>query len=168
MARWVLTLLAPLLALGCASRLPPPGPSASADLGAWTDADEARPARSITLPRAVNLSGARERPPTIAEPAPAGATERWGSRTITARVSEPPRPRRRAPVDVSFHRSDMASAFQLLADAGRFNLVMAEGLGGQVSATLRGIDPYDALKAMAEANGVDVRYEGDVVVVKKR
>jgi hypothetical protein len=102
------------------------------------------------------------------EPAARPVVDRWGSRTLAAVVAEPPRPRRRGRVDVSFQKSDMASAFQLLADAGRFNLVMAEGLTGQVSATLRGIDPYDALKAVAEANGVEVRYEGDVVVVKKR
>ena len=65
-------------------------------------------------------------------------------------------------------RSDMASAFQLLAEAGGFDVVMGEGLTGQVSATLRRIDPYDALQAMAEANGVDVRYDGRVVLVKKR
>ena len=45
---------------------------------------------------------------------------------------------------------------------------MQEGLSGQVSATLRGVDPFDALKAMAEANGVEVRWDGQVVVVKKR
>jgi hypothetical protein len=45
---------------------------------------------------------------------------------------------------------------------------MGEGLTGQVSATLRGIDPYDALRAMAEANGVEVRYDGRVVLVRKR
>lgn len=46
--------------------------------------------------------------------------------------------------------------------------MMGEGLTGQVSATLRRIDPFDALKAMAEANGVDVRFDGQVVVLKKR
>jgi hypothetical protein len=151
-------LAAALLAIGCASahRSPPPAAApSSADLDAWLDAaeDHGR-ARSTTL-RAASI------------PAQAAPAERWGSRTIAIRASEPRRPRRRAPVDVSFHKSDMASAFQLLADAGRFNLVMADGLSGQVSATLRGIDPYDALKAMAEANGVDVRYDGQVVLVKK-
>jgi hypothetical protein len=62
----------------------------------------------------------------------------------------------------------MVSAFQVLADSGRFNLVMQEGLTGRVSATMRGVDPYDALVALAEANGAEVRYDGDVVVVKKR
>ena len=152
-------LIAPLLALACAPARTAPPRAASADLDAWTSAEEAAPVRStIALPSA----------PIRDAPAARPAMDRWGSRTIAAVVAEPPRPRRRARVDVSFQKSDMTSAFQLLADAGRFNLVMAEGLTGQVSATLRGIDPYDALKAVAEANGVVVRYEGGVVLVKKR
>jgi type IV pilus assembly protein PilQ len=148
-----LLLIASLVALGCAARTPPPRTS-SADLDAWTSAEAAAPLRSATTLRPASIP---ESPP-----------DRWRSQTIAAVITEPPRPRRGARVDVSFHRSDMTSAFQLLADVGRFNLVMAEGLTGQVSATLRGIDPYDALKAVAEANGVEARYEGGVVVVKKR
>jgi hypothetical protein len=159
MARWASALIVPLLATACASAKPPPPRASSADLDAWTSAEEAAPLRS-----AATLA-----PASIPESPPARlGVDRWGSRTIAAVVAEPPRPRRRAPVDVSFQKSDMASAFQLLADAGRFNLVMAEGLSGQVSATLKRIDPYDALRAVAEANGVEVRYEHDVVVVKKR
>jgi hypothetical protein len=146
-----LLLISPLVALACAPVRTPPPRTSSADLDAWTSAEDAAPLRSTTTLR------------------PALPTaDRWRSQTIAAVVTEPPRPRRGARVDVSFHRSDMTNAFQLLADAGRFNLVMAEGLTGQVSATLLGIDPYDALKAVAEANGVEVRYEGGVVVVKKR
>jgi hypothetical protein len=146
-----LLLIAPLVALACAPAGTPPPRTSSADLDAWTSAEDAAP---VTM-------GNPERVPQT-------PPDRWRSQTIAAVVTEPPRPRRGARVDVSFHRSDMTSAFQLLADAGRFNLVMAEGLTGQVSATLRRIDPYDALKAVAEANGVEVRYEGGVVVVKKR
>ena len=62
----------------------------------------------------------------------------------------------------------MVQAFQFLADAGRFNLVTAEGLSGKVSATLRGVDPYDALVSLAEANGAMVQFDRQIVVVKKR
>jgi hypothetical protein len=88
--------------------------------------------------------------------------------TLRPPVVEAPRPRRRGHIDVSFQRAEMVNAFQLLADAGHFNLVLQDGLAGHVSATLKGIDPYDALVALAEANGVAVRYEGDVVVVKRK
>jgi hypothetical protein len=158
MVRWTALPGAALLAIGCASGRPPQAAS-SADLDGWLDAPGDRgAARSTTLPSA-----------SIPE-ATTGATpsKSWGTRTLAAPIAEPSRPRRRAPVDVSFHRSDMASAFQLLAEAGGFDLVMGEGLTGQVSATLRGIDPYDALRAMAEANGVEVRYDGRVVLVRKR
>jgi hypothetical protein len=148
MARW--TLFSALLLAGCAS--PPPRPAASeADLSAWVAAEETAPARSRVL-----LRGPVPAPFSM-EPV-----------TLRTHAAEVPRPRRRGHIDVSFQRAEMVSAFQLLADAGRFNLVMQDGLSGHVSATLKGIDPYDALVALAEANGVAVRYEGDVVVVKKK
>jgi hypothetical protein len=157
MPRWIrcCLLAVPWLASGCASPPPPASPRASsADLDAWLDAAEpGGPVRSITLAH-------------VAEPAPGGRSP-WMRGPIT--LSAPPqRPQRRPPIDVAFQKADMQSAFQLLADAGRFNLVMQEGLTGQVSATLRRIDPFDALAAMAAANGVEVRYDGQVVVLKKR
>jgi hypothetical protein len=147
-----------LLASGCAPALPHPAPppasaprpqaAASADLDAWlAGSDESSPARSRALLRGPIAAG----PVTIAAP-----------------LAEAPRPRRRSHVDVSFQKADMTNAFQFLADAGRFNLVMQEGMNGQLSATLRGIDPYDALVALAQANGVEVRYDRDVVVLKKK
>jgi hypothetical protein len=33
---------------------------------------------------------------------------------------------------------------------------------------MRDVDPYDALLAIANANGVELRYERDIVIVKKR
>jgi hypothetical protein len=137
-----------LLLGGCAS--PPPRPAAtSADLDAWVTAEEAAPGRRTVLLRGPAL--------VAGDPV-----------TLRPLALEAPRPRRGAPVDVSFQKAEMANAFQLLADAGRFNLVMQEGVGGHVSATLKRIDPYDALVALAEANGVAVRYEAGVVVVRKR
>src|SRR6185437_6939469 len=132
-----------IAALGCAAigcSAPPPRPAAtSADLAAWIDADE----------------GASAGEPLVAR----------GSVTLPTHAPSPPRPGRRARVDVSFQQADMASAFQTLADSGRFNLVVQEGLSGKVSATMRSVDPYDALVAIAQANGVDVRYQEGVVMV---
>jgi hypothetical protein len=165
MDRRALLFIAPLLVTlltsltACAPAKPAPPRAASADLDAWISAEDAAPLRSSTT---LSRASIPEAPPALP------AADRWGSRTLAAVVAEPLRPRRGARIDVSFHKSDMANAFQLLADAGRFNLVMAENLNGQVSATLHRIDPYDALKSLAEANGVEVRYEGGVVLVKKR
>jgi hypothetical protein len=87
---------------------------------------------------------------------------------ISSLPAPPSRPRRGTPVDVSFQGADMTNAFQFLADAGRFNLVMEDGLSGRVSARLRGVDPYDALVSIASAHGVSVRFSDEIVIVGKR
>lgn len=81
---------------------------------------------------------------------------------------EPARPARRGRVRVSFHQADLENALSFLADAGRFNLVVESGLAGSVSATLRDVDPYDALVTIAQANGAEVQYERRIVVVRRR
>src|SRR5262245_54646330 len=141
MARRMLAIA--LVVSGCSSAAPHPA-STSADLGAWITADEPAPARSRAL-----LAGSSP----IAR----------GPVTLSSHVVEGPRPRRAARVDVNFEKAEMMNAFQLLANAGSFNLVMQDGLAGHLSATLKGIDPYDALVALAEANGVAVRYQAGVV-----
>jgi hypothetical protein len=159
MLRWSApALLIPAYAaMGCAA--PPTRPaSTSADLGAWVDADEGAPRRSSTT-LARPLDGPERAGSSIAS---------RGALTLPSHAAPPPRPRRHGRVDVSFQKAEMGNAFQFLADTGHFNLVLQDGIGGHVSATMRGVDPYDALVALAEANGVEVRYQGDVVVVKKR
>lgn len=79
----------------------------------------------------------------------------------------PSRPRSRGKVEVSFHRADLENALRFLADSGRFNLVVESGLAGSVTAQLRGVDAYDALVTIAEANGASVRYERGIVMVRK-
>jgi len=146
-----------VIVCGCASAPPPPRPAPlSADLEAWVASSPpgAAPTRATALAQ----------PRRDEEAMRVGG----GSRHIAAPVEHAPRPRTRARVDVSFQGADMTSAFQFLADAGRFNLVMQDGLGGKVSATLRGVDPYDALVSLAEANGAVVRYDRQIVVVSKR
>jgi hypothetical protein len=81
---------------------------------------------------------------------------------------EPTRPARRGRVKVSFHQAGLENALNFLADAGRFNLVVESGLSGSVSATLRDVDPYDALVTIAQANGAEVQYERRIVVVRRR
>jgi hypothetical protein len=145
-------------AAGCAEDAPrPPARSGGLDaaLDAWVSAEGGggTPARSTALST-----------PAPAQRAPAFT----GPTTIREVSSAPARPRRGPRVDVSFQGADMANAFQFLADAGRFNLVMQEGLTGRVSATLRGVDAYEALVSLAEANGATVAFDGQIVVVKKR
>jgi hypothetical protein len=120
--------------------------SSSADLGEWIVADDATPARATVL-RAVAFP----------------AVTRIASTPIEAA-----RPRHAARIDVDFVKAEMGYAFRLLAEAGRFNLVLQEGLTAQVSGTMHRVDAYDALLALAHANGAQVSYEREVVVVTKR
>lgn len=146
MDRARVVVLSTSLLAACAS--PPRPRPASPDLGAWVGAASDAPRAPS---RAALVAPAAQVPRTLAAPPPV-----------------PSRPRPRAPVDVSFQQADMVSAFQFLADAGRFNLVMEDGLGGKVSARLRGVDPYDALLTIAGAHGAVVRYENEIVVVRRR
>ena len=79
----------------------------------------------------------------------------------------PTRPRSQGRVEVSFHRADLENALRFLADSGRFNLVVESGITGQVTASLRGVDAYDALVTIAEANGAEVRYDHGIVMVRR-
>ena len=97
-----------------------------------------------------------------------GPVDTAGPIRIAPRETEPPRPRRAHRIDISFQRADLVHAFQFLAEAGQFNLVLESGLTGQVSATLRDVEPYDALVALAEANGAKVEYEARIVSVRRR
>ena len=133
---------------GCAAAPPPPrAPGHStADLEGWVVADP-----QSTAPASRTLSPLAAGPVHIPAPEPAI-----------------PRPHKRSHVDVRFQRADIKQAFQFLADTGQFNLVLDDTLSGQVSARLLGVDPYDALVTLAEANGAQVRYERRIVVVRRR
>jgi hypothetical protein len=137
----------------------------------------------------VACAGTPERPPAVAGSRGGAvdaalrehvtrATEPARGRSLVARRPErrviaepqqrPPRPVRSRRVDVSFHRADLENALRLLAEAGRLNLVVESGLTGSVTASLRDVDAYDALRAIAEANGAAVRYEAGIVSVMRR
>jgi hypothetical protein len=53
----------------------------------------------------------------------------------------------------------------MLATAGRFNLVVKGELAAPVSVDLQRVEPYDALLAIAEAHGIEVRYRDDIVII---
>ncbi|MFO0591241.1 MAG: hypothetical protein U0441_27085 [Polyangiaceae bacterium] len=107
--------------------------------------------------------------PAAWTPPPSRTLAQHGSILIgdPAPPPEPTRPRSRGRVEVSFHRADLENAMRFLADSGRFNLVVESGLTGQVTASLRGVDAYDALVTIAEANGAEVRYDRGIVMVRK-
>lgn len=73
--------------------------------------------------------------------------------------------RSRRRVDVAFDHADLPNALRFLADAAGVNLVVADGVSGTVSARLARVDPLDALFALAQAHGADVRMEGRIAIV---
>lgn len=153
--RLFLCAAALLVMTGCAApeRRAPASPAspgdASATLGEWVSAAPA--AAAASAPQSRKLS------------ALAGGTVH-----IDPPPAPPARPRLAKRVALELQRADLVNALQLLADAGQFNLVLESGLSGQVSASLLDVEPYEALLALAAANGATVEYENRIVVVRKR
>jgi len=144
---------------------------ASLPLGCAAAAEEQPRVR----PQLAGLAPIEERPAVAEDDSPPRAPSRVlalsRKETVLIGPPAPPpapaRPASRGRVQVSFYRADMENAFRYLADIGKFNLVLESGLTGAVTATLRDVDPYDALLSIARANRVDVRYERGIVTVSK-
>ena len=76
-----------------------------------------------------------------------------------------PVPRRRArPVDVRLHRAPLSSALRLLAEAASMSIVLGGGLDAEVTVDLRGVDPLEAMRALAAAHGVTLSIVGRTVI----
>lgn len=103
-------------------------------------------------------------------PADEGLAGSGGRRSTLLRTSlaidAVPRPPRGPTVDISFKDADLGNALRLLADAGRFNLVIEEGVRGTVTLLLRGVEPFDALRVIASTKRATVRYENEIVLVR--
>lgn len=77
-------------------------------------------------------------------------------------MAHPPRVGRR---DVEIRGARLDNALRMLAEHGRFNLVLPSTLAEPVHLRLRGVEPYDALRAVARSHGLEVVYVGEVVTV---
>lgn len=75
---------------------------------------------------------------------------------IVAPEPPPPHAGSRRRIDVKLRRADLQEALRFLAHAGGFNLVIGEGVSGEVTAELRRVTPYDALQVIARAHGARV------------
>ncbi|MFO0552837.1 MAG: hypothetical protein U0271_30895 [Polyangiaceae bacterium] len=96
-----------------------------------------------------------------------GRPERFRVRRIGALADEATRSRpggaRR--VDVDLVKAPFDEAVRLLADTGRFNVVVEAPGASPVTVRLKGVDPFDVLVVIAEARGLEVRFERGIVVV---
>lgn len=150
-AGWLgIALLTSMLGCGASAEHAPPRTASPTPL---TDTWVSAPHETARAPSSRTLAPiAQQGTILIGDPAPPPA---------------PSRPRSRGKVEVSFHRADLENTLRFLADTGRFNLVCESGLTGSVTAQLRGVDAFDALVTIAEANGASVRYERGIVMVRK-
>lgn len=93
------------------------------------------------------------------------AEDRFATQTIgSAEAPPPPRPRRVGKRDILLYGARLDNALRLLAREGRFNLVVQGDLADNVTLELRGVEPYDAALALAEANHLRLSYENGIVI----
>lgn len=108
-------------------------------LRAYTAASSERPARSLT---------------------PLRARSRASGRLETTRIYSPPEveehvgSRRR--IDVKLHQAELTEALRFIAHSGGINLVVGQGVVGQVNVELRRVTPFAALRAIAQAHGARI------------
>ncbi len=94
--------------------------------------------------------------------APGPAAEARGPKPETSIRGGSPR------VDLDVHDADVAEVCRLLADVGRVNVVVGDGVSGRVTVRLRRV-PWDvALGAILASKGLTMRREGDVILVTAR
>jgi hypothetical protein len=108
----------------------------------------------------------RESQAILIEPAVGSAVGAPDHTTAEGRSGPPRRGARR--VDVSLRGANLPDALRLLAEAGRFDLVVDGDLGGTVTIDLYRVEPYEALVLMAEAKGAEVARHGNLVIVRPR
>jgi hypothetical protein len=161
--------------VGCAQRLPgreveEPAPPADACERCAAEGSTPRatePSRTYDAsPRPAGVEGTRTLT-MYPQPGDDPPPDRWSVRRIGADPHDdgrtrPPVGKR---VDIDLVGAPFDDVARFLADTGRFNVVVEAPSAGTVTVKLRNIEPYDALKAIADVKGVAVSYRGGVVVV---
>jgi hypothetical protein len=74
-------------------------------------------------------------------------------------------PAKVGPRDIRFNKTRIDNALRMLAEVGRFNLVIDGPLNKLVSATFIAVEPYDVLLSISKAHGLGVRCHSGVVHV---
>lgn len=77
----------------------------------------------------------------------------------------PTHPRRVGRRNIRLYQASLDNALRLLAEAGGIDLVMQGELKTPVSVELRGVEPFDAMQALADAHGLSLTYRGGIVIV---
>ncbi len=129
--------------------------------------DEMREASRHGTDTGAEPSGVESRTITIAHGEVPGA---FVDRFATTRIGggdEPAagRPPRRKKIDVELLGAPFPDAVRFLADSGGFDVIVEAPSATDVTVSLHGVDPYDALELIAEAKGLAVRMRHRVVIV---
>jgi hypothetical protein len=163
MNRSALCSIATAAALGCAPVAQAPAEAracyACEEMGAEQPADDGD-----------GVGNAEPGPPpstrVILSPDAGEPDDRWSTRSIGAPPERGPvRPARKRRVDVELVRAPFPDVARLLADAGKFDIVLDVPSARDVTVSLHDVEPYDALELIAEAQGLRLAYKRGVVIV---
>jgi hypothetical protein len=108
------------------------------------------------------LDGGYARAPSISLRAPREESRVLRIGAAPAPVVHPVSHRR---INIDLKAAPLADALRFIADAGGFNLVVEGDLSAPVTLKLTGVDAFDALATVAEAQGLDVEMERGIVIV---
>lgn len=74
---------------------------------------------------------------------------------------------RGTPLDLFVKHADLHDLFRLLGDVGRVNIVIADGVSGKTTLSLKRV-PWDQIVCtVAASHKLDVRIDGNVVLVRR-
>jgi type II secretory pathway component HofQ len=71
-------------------------------------------------------------------------------------------------IDLDLKDADIGNVCRLLADVGKVNIVLADGVQGNVTLMMRHVPWDQALAAVIEAKNLDAERDGNVIIVKTR
>jgi hypothetical protein len=115
--------------------------------------------------RAIVTAPQADVPGTGQEGVPQQPRDRFAVRSLGQDPPPAPRPPPSGRRDIELFDAPLDNALRLLADSGRFNLVIHDGLQGRVTVSLRNVEPYDALLVIARSHRLRVELDGNIVVV---
>ena len=106
---------------------------------------------------------------------PVGVVRRWlGLASLLSVMllglpsAEAQRPLPRTRIDLTVHQGDIRNVLRLFADVGNVNVVVGDDVSGTVSMRLRNA-PWDAaLRAILEAKGLDMEWDGEILRVERQ
>jgi hypothetical protein len=148
-----------LLFVGCAST-PPAATPEHADVDGHADEPV------VALDDGVYYDGSgRMLVPRSRTVAVSHGGDRWQTRSLTSSSPARARPAKVGRRNIQLHQARLDNALRMLAKEGGFNLVVNGDLAQPISIDLKNVDPYEALLAIAQANGVAVDYNGNIVIV---